>query len=322
MEESTRSKISIKSVALAILLLIFMVVVIVTGSSFWQKYSAEQERINQQIAVLNQKQQEIADLENKLETAQNDLRILLDSKTSDTQNQTQIKDAYFLVRLAEDRLQYANDVQAAKQLLQSVHDNLSSINLPELAQVKLLLTTNLDNLKRLNYPDVQETHVNLAILDSLLNVMPLKPMTVPATNRDGSNQKTSKNNNQPGENMRFDKEWKRSLNLVLEDLKSVVKIRKKADANPELSYVNIEINKAQFKLLIEQIRWSIFYRDAAVYQRSVKNAQEMLGQIFDANNENVKKFANTLNTLASVQVQANVPDIKELVNALQALLVR
>jgi uncharacterized protein HemX len=321
MQDTVKNKSNIKSIILSLLMLAVLVSTVFIGLNFWGQYRAEREYVNKQLAMLSQKQEEISDLEQKLDRAQKDMQIVLDKKPAETQAQgtdlNSIKDAYFLTRLAEDRLQYANDIQAAKQLLQLAQDNIAALNTPEIVKVKAILAADQEKLKILNYPDVQVTHEKLAILDTLINNMPLKPSTNSVQAK--TNVKKTKENTQ---SMRFDKDWQRALNLMLEDLKDLVKIRKKTDSDLDLSYVNVEISKAQFKLLIEQIRWAIFYRDAVVYQRSVKSAQELLAQVFDANNENVMQFSKTLNELASVEIQPNIPSIKDAVDSLQALLVR
>jgi uncharacterized protein HemX len=315
--QETKSKTNSKSLIVTVLILAVAAAGLIFGFKVWREYSAEKARINQQLAILSQKQQEISDLETRLENSQKDMQILLDKPTeaqAQSQEMTQIKDAYFLARLAEDRLQYANDVQAAKQLLLLAQDHLSSINKPELVKVKAIIVADQVKLSSLNYPDVKETHEKLAILDELLTKLPLKPVPGAATTQPEKKDNSKK--------MNFDKEWQVSLDKMLEDLKAVVKVRKKTDADLDLSFINTEINQAQFKLLIEQIRWAIFYRDAAVFQRSVKNAQELLIQVYDANDEAVKKFAKTLNELASVEIHPNVPSIQNSVNALQVLIVR
>lgn len=292
----------------------------IAGKNAWSNYKADRETIKNKINVLSEKQQVISDLESKLERAEKDMRILLDTKPTDSEQQkgvTQVKDAYLLARIAEDRLQYANDIQTAKQLLQLAQDHLASLNEPAIVQAKTILAADQAKLNSLSYPDIREAQEKLVIMDKLINLLPLKKSAADEA------VVNSGDNPSPRKTMRFDKEWKLSLNKMLEDLKTVVKIKKKGDVNAErdLSYVNTEISKAQFKLLIEQIRWAIFYRDEVVYSRSVHNAQELLVHVFDNNNEDVRQFSDALNYLAGVKIQPNAPSIRDSVSALQAILV-
>lgn len=300
MDEKMRN---IKKIVLVVIVLGLAVGAAFAAIDFWKNYMAERARINKQIEMLNQKQEVITDLEVKLDRAQKDMRILIDNNPADPQDQyiTQVKDAYFLARLAEDRLQYGSDVQAAKQLLQLSQEHLASFNTPEVLDVKNIIEADQKKLSDLNYPDIKDMNEKLAVLDQLINTLPLKQNT---------------------QNMTIDKEWGPSLHKMLEDLKKVVKIRKKSDPDVDLSYINVEISKAQFKLLIEQIRWAIYYKDSVVYQRSIKNAQDLLSQLFDVSNENVQKFSKTLDQLALVHVQNNLPSISNAVTAIQGLLIR
>jgi len=322
MQETTeiKNKANVKVIGITVLLLAVGIGAGIAGKNFWNRYNAERENIKRQINALTEKQQIIADLEDKLDRAEKDVRILMEAKPSDAGKQhgiVQVKDAYLLARIAEDRLQYANDIQTAKQLLQLAQDNLANMGDPEIVKVKSILAADQSKLNNLNYPAVHEINDKLVLMDKLMNNLALKnSATDEAAASKVEPQKEKKN-------MRFDKEWKQSLNKMLEDLKTVVKVKKKSDldADVDMSYINTEISKAQFKLLIEQIRWAVFYRDTVVYTRSVKNAQTLLTQLFDNNNDEVKQFSDALNYLAEVKIQPDVPSIKDSVNALQAILV-
>jgi len=321
MQDSTqvKNRLNLRFVILILCLLALGLGLGIAGKNAWSNYKTERETIKNKINALSEKQQVISDLESKLERAEKDMRILLDAKPTENEQQkgvTQVKDAYLLARIAEDRLQYANDIQTAKQLLQLAQDHLANLNEPAIVQAKAVLAADQARLNSLSYPDIREAQEKLVIMDKLINLLPLK--------KSAADEALAKvDSASPQKTMRFDKEWKQSLNKMLEDLKTVVKIKKKGDVDAErdLSYVNTEISKAQFKLLIEQIRWAIFYRDEVVYSRSVRNAQELLVYVFDNNNEDVRQFSDTLNYLAGVKIQPNAPSIKDSVSALQAILV-
>jgi len=303
MQDSTqvKNRLNLRFVILILCLLALGLGLGIAGKNAWSNYKTERETIKNKINALSEKQQVISDLESKLERAEKDMRILLDAKPTENEQQkgvTQVKDAYLLARIAEDRLQYANDIQTAKQLLQLAQDHLANLNEPAIVQAKAVLAADQARLNSLSYPDIREAQEKLVIMDKLINLLPLK--------KSAADEALAKvDSASPQKTMRFDKEWKQSLNKMLEDLKTVVKIKKKGDVDAErdLSYVNTEISKAQFKLLIEQIRWAIFYRDEVVYSRSVRNAQELLVYVFDNNNEDVRQFSDTLNYLAGVKIQ-------------------
>lgn len=317
--ESKKNKFNLKSMGLILLLLLAGVAIVIFGKDYWVKYQQEQKFIKKQLSLLQEKQDTIAYLESKFEIIEKDLQMLRDkTPVSDGQAQTvgQIKDAYFLARMADDRLQYNNDVQTAKQLLQLAQERLATVDTPGVAKAREILSADQKKLEGVNFPNMQEIQDKLAVLDSLINTLPIRT----SHDLDDSPAKTHRPKPKAA-NAAIDKKWKQSLNNIIEELKNVVKVRKKTEIDPALAYVNEEINRAQFKLLIEQTRWAVYYRDAAVYQRSIKSAQQLLTITFDPQNEEVKKFSSTLNELATIKIQTNVPNIQDSVKALQALLV-
>ena len=100
----------------------------------------------------------------------------------------------------------------------------------------------------------------------------------------------------------------------------MIKVRKKT-TDTYGGLTNVAVDRAQFKLLIEQMRWAAFYNQEKVYERCVKVSQELLPTIFDMNSESAQKFAEILEELSKVHVQTETPDLQDSVNALQALLV-
>ncbi len=318
-KEKAKKTFNFKFALLIFILLLGMIAIGIVGKDYWLKYTQEQKFIKQQLGLLSEKQDAINNLESKFDTIEKDLQMLRDkTPTSEIQAQTiaQIKDAYFLTRIADDRLLYSNDVQTAKQLLQLAQERLANINTPAAEKARAILIADHKKLEEVNYPNMQEIQDRLAVLDSLINTLPVR------TTHDLDDNAQSKNY-KPKQKVpaNVDKKWKQSLNNIIEDLKNVVRVRKKTEIDPALAYVNEEINRAQFKLLIEQIRWAVYYRDGAVYQRSIKSAQQLLTITFDSSNEDVKKFSNTLNELAATKIQTNVPNIQDSVKALQALIV-
>ncbi len=113
--------------------------------------------------------------------------------------------------------------------------------------------------------------------------------------------------------------WYQSVSNTFAEVKSVIKVRKKA--NHDVSLTEVDVGRAQFKLIIEQLRWAAFYNNSNVYYRSIANAQALLPELFDMQSESVQKFAQTLQALQKVQLQSAVPSMQNSVNALQAILV-
>ncbi len=271
-------------------------------------FSFKQEKIS----MVNQ----INELNSKLDSMHQDLQSMRENNPINTQSYAiaRVKDAYFIVRIAEDRLNSANDITSAKQLLQLAQDHLQDIDDPKVAQARSILSADQQKVNAINFPDPRLTQDKLAILDELLMKLPIKGDVAETTNASTT---AVASNDEPVETSR----WQQSVKNILNQAKSLVKIRKRANPDDNAGYVNSEINRAQFRLLLEQIRWAIFYKDAKIYESSIKQAQQLLPEVFDVNDENVQKFSATLQDLSQVQIRPDVPNIQDSVNALQAILV-
>ena len=186
------------------------------------------------------------DLIKKIEELNQQLHAAHAGNPSDSQSYTtaQVKDAFLLVRTAATSLNHDQDVMVAKQLLQLAADHLANLKGEKIDLAKAALASDLARLNEVNVVDIAAIQEKLTILDKLINVLPAisssaDPMITPA--------KTKAKNNTPAKQT-----WYGSVTNVFSELKSVVKIRKKTDR--DLSVADVDLARAQFKLIIEQLR--------------------------------------------------------------------
>ncbi len=218
-----------------------------------------------------------------------------------------IKDAYLLTRTANISLQQGQNVEVAQMLLQLAVEHLDSINEPKVNEARRVVESDLRKLNNVSVSNMQKVHEQLATLDSLINVMPAQ----------GSEQ-IIKNSSTASTN-KIKKTWQQKLCEAWDDIKGIIKIRKR-DTH-EISMVEIDIARAQFKLLIEQMRWAVFYKNSEIYVNSIKKARKLLPEVFDMQSESVQKVASILQSLQAYQVNTDVPNIQTSVDAIQAILV-
>ncbi len=288
-----------------ILYSIFIIVVI--GSGYVLVNRCKTKHAQEKTALQNQ----AAQFNKKLDTLQKDMQILKEERPAgaDAFSVSQIKDVYFLARIAQDRLQNY-DITAAKQLLQLAQEHLLTLHDDKLVNAKAVLSADIAKLHAVNYPDINAVQGKIAVLDKLITVMPLKaeePDAQAATTVFGDT-KTDATEQQP-------------LIRVVKEVKSLIKIKRKSTRDTEAMYANPDLNRSRFRLLVEQIRWAAFYKDVAVYQKSIKQAQELIPHVYDAKNTDVQKFVDTLKELAQIQIKPDLPSIQDFINAVQAFLV-
>ncbi len=261
-----------------------------------------------------QYRRKMQEMELKLVNMQQELQKGMHANSSPQFNdESQIKAAYLLTKTAAASLQNGRDVETAKTLLQLAYEHLVPLSSAKVDQAKRMLVEDQARLNALSVPDKRKLQEQLATLDKLINILPVNGSAAETTQNTQTvtttKSKTTKQNT-----------WYQPVSVVVKDLKNVVKVRKK-DTHTN-TVTDVEIARAQFKLLIEQIRWAAFYNNPDVYMTSVQNAQSLLPQVFDMQSESVKKFAAILQELHSVKLYTDIPSIEGSVNALQAILVR
>lgn len=231
------------------------------------------------------------------------------------QGLVQVKQAYFLTQLAQDRLRYAHDIPTARQLLQSAQEQLQDLNNSELTSLKAQLTQDQNKLNSLQYPDMDQLQNKFDALDKLVASLSEKQINVtPAQTKNSSNKTQS-------ESAPMEPGIKGYMQNILSYLKSMIRVRKQADPDLGVAAFNVQISKAQLKLQIEQMRWSAFYSDADLYQKSIKRAQDTLSLVFAPHNASTQQFAQELSELSKVNVQPEVPSIKDTLNTFHKLLI-
>lgn len=231
-------------------------------------------------------------------------------------DERQVRESFFMARIASSILKNDRNISAARDLLVMAQDHIAEMHGEKIDNARTALTHDIAKLNIAQSLDTQSIQDKLATLDKLVAVLPLRY----ASNESHINAAPAASQTVASEQQN---KWPQAVHSVITEAKTIVKVSKKpAENTPYSSSAVIEIKRAQFKLLIEQIRWAVFYKDVTVYERSIAKCQELLSEIFDINSESVRKFAMTLQELSHADLNAAVPNIQDSVNALEAILVR
>lgn len=288
-----------------IIFLLIVIIMLALGIGalkyFWLNKGAADSQLGQRVSTLESK---IASLHQNIHASVGDHAINTESFVA-----LQIKDAYQLTQAASMSLRHGN-ISVAKQLLAMANERLTAISDVKVEKAKELLQADQAKLNALQLPDMNDLQEKLAFLDKLINVLPVKGTVITTTEVQPVTQVAASSSSK----------WRQAWNNFLLDVQSLIKVRKKT-TDTYGGLTNVAVDRAQFKLLIEQMRWAAFYNQEKVYERCVKLSQELLPTIFDMNSESAQKFAEILQELSKVHMQTETPDLQDSVNALQALLV-
>jgi uroporphyrin-3 C-methyltransferase len=295
-----------------ILTIVIILALAFVANTLWSRYNGQHSFATKQIEYL----------ENKITTLSQGLpsntgvsgviKPLDETAVTDLQ----LRDAYFMVRIAATILQNDHDISAALELLNTAQEHLSNLQGEKIDKAKTILAADIAKLSAIQVADTGGVQQQLALLNNLATVLPLRHQAVESSPKDNAlNDETSTAAAKQGR-------WQQSMQSVLSEVKTIVKIRKKpSGADAPLSEATIEIKHAHFRLLMEQVRWALFYKDSDVYKTSIHKMQQLVPEIFDIKSETVIQFTSILTEMSKVQINVDVPNIQESVNALKALLV-
>jgi uroporphyrin-3 C-methyltransferase len=282
-----------------LLLLVLLAIVVLVAKYLWSEAAKHKQAVKQQITLL----------EEKLDTLQHNLQATGTEKpvSSEALQSLQIKDAILLTRTASLSLKNDNDVDVAKSLLQLAIEQLDRSQDDKVVKAKATLSADLAKLNAVQMPDMRLVQDKLATMDRLVNILPERNSVTIVTPKH-SVSVTSKENT-----------WYQPIVNFFADVRNLVRVYKKT--TNDVPDTAVALNRAQLKLVIEQLRWAAFYKNADLYQRCIKVARDSLPASFDMNSEITQQFAAALNDLAQVNISPELPNIQDSVNALQALLV-
>lgn len=86
---------------------------------------------------------------------------------------------------------------------------------------------------------------------------------------------------------------------VADGFKNLVKISKRDNPNGNRPIGNLELNKIQLKLLVNDMRWAWLYRDQQTYTQDINAARALLQRDFDMQDSQVQVVANLLSELST-----------------------
>lgn len=206
----------------------------------------------------------------------------------------QVAEAQYLVKLANDHLQFNHDANMAKILLERANDVLSNVQNTNILEIRKAIASNLANLSGTPQNDATHLFLRVSGLDKTIDQLPfpsnpLKPE--PSTSVEEVN-----NANLPW--------WKVGLNKAWLGLSQIVIIRK--TYSNELPLVLPEEKTFLMQNLHAQmsyISWAILHQNNAVYQASLSNAYNFIQAYFAKDADLTKSVLLNLNELEKINIE-------------------
>lgn len=212
------------------------------------------------------------------------------------------------VLLASQQLQVAANVRAALIGLENAEARLQRMDQPRYAGLRRALARDIERLKGLPLVDVYGAS---ARLDDVIAAVDRLPLAMDARARPDTAAPIAPS---------AAPAWEQMLREIWHELRQLVRIQRSGvqDAAllaPEQSFFLRE----NLKLRLVGARVAMLSRDTKSYQVDLRAALGMLEKHFEKNDQAVVAMTGTLRKLQTAQVQADIPDLAETLEALRKL---
>ncbi len=309
-------------VLLARLALVCTLIIAAGVFYLWQANRQSHSRLQQQIQQLQQ------DLEQRLgsqrqtdQTLQTELKQLhqrqeelaesLDTLLRENrhlQRDWLVNEAEYLVRLANQRLVLARDVDTAIAALKAADARLRETGDPSLIGLRKALAEDIVTLQGVPRPDITGLSLRLSALGQAVDTLPLltpepEQAAEPA----------------PGNTAPKVRSWRELPKAIWEDLKKLVVIRQhggpiKPLLAPEQHFFLIQ----NLRLQLEQARLALLNGEDRIYHERLATARQWVETWFDPDSDRTRRFLNQLAELDKIDIRPALPTLDRSYQAFQA----
>ncbi len=256
----------------------------------------------------------------------------VDAVLADAKKRLGLNEVAQLLSIGEQRLSLAGDVTGAQTAFGIADQRLAAFADPMIDPVRESIASNIESLNAVEIIDKNALTQDLGSLASAVDTLAFKPLETLAdeestdaaaaeevtTETAGSGEETQSDGLSVEGAGNLLKSWGAKLgNTIGEvgsgiagDLKNMVRIKKTGAMSdvvlaPEQEYFIRE----NMKLMLGGAQRAVLQNNTGVYQQNITQAQSLLGDFFDPDNEEVQSVANRLTGLAQINLEPELPDI-------------
>jgi uroporphyrin-III C-methyltransferase len=233
-----------------------------------------------------------------------------------------LAEAEYLLKIASQKLMLESDAVNARILLASADQrvrqaaSLTGESNANLFTLRNILSNHLLTLEQFTPVDKQGIYVRLSALADTIDNLPRTPGS--SFSQDPAPESATPRQTNSAWLDRF---W-HEFTSVLGKLEDYIRIDSaKMPARPLVDANIIQLANMNLRLLLEQAQLSVMKADAALYQRSLSQAQKLLGDYY-AESPQVDQMRRQLSELHQLNIAPKLPDINEAVEAIQQLIKR
>ncbi|MDP3814555.1 uroporphyrinogen-III C-methyltransferase [Pseudomonas sp.] len=283
-----------------------------------QQTSAQTDALVAQTRELNSRLEELppaAELAGQrrlLSQLQGDQQLLnqrLESLLGASRQDWRLAEAEHLLRLASLRLSALQDIHSALALVEGADEILRSQDDPAAFAAREQLANSLEALRTTVDPDRTGLFLQLGALRDQAAQLQALPPSFAAAGEGGALSELAA----AGEPSSW---WVRGL----EALSQYVRLDFDAQQNirPLLAGQGLTQVRLTLSLAFEQAQWAALHGHTAVYRQALRQARDILGGHFNAENPDSRALAARIDELLERPIEVQVPDLSGSLNAVQA----
>jgi len=213
------------------------------------------------------------------------------------------------VLLASQQLQIAANVRAALIGLENAEARLQRMDQPRYAALRRGLARDIEKLKGLPLVDI---YGSSARLDDVIAAVDKLPLAMDAHAKPEKSAPAMPAADAPA--------WERVLGEVWRELRQLVRIQRTSVQDAALLAPDQAFFlRENLKLRLVGARVALLSRDTKSYQVDLRAAQGLLEKHFEKGDPAVTAMTGTLRKLQAAQVQVDIPDLAETLEALRKL---
>jgi uroporphyrin-III C-methyltransferase len=204
-----------------------------------------------------------------------------------------VAEAEYLVKLANDHVQFTHNVTLAITLLQRADQIIGNLQDSSLLDIRKSIATNLANLQSTQPIDITKIYVQLAALNNLMDQLPL-PASPLATD-----DKSAPVVNEPGLPW-----WQAGLHRSWQVLSKIIIVRNTTQNSLPLVLPEEKLFLYQnLHAQMESAMWGVLHNDAVVYQMSMTRSIDWVKKYFMQDSPAVKSMLQQLQSLQALNLQ-------------------
>lgn len=294
-------------------LVIMAIVIAVFGFFFFKEQHLQHSALQTLTKLENQVTQLKQDMgvlpgrtETQIQQLQNELNLqkqtlaALSAAQQIKQDNWAISEARYLVELASNNLQLADNIPLAIKLLQAADAELSRLNDANVLPIRKAIAQDIAALQAVPLVDVSGLYLHLATLNEQFENLPLamRPQN-PPLDMNANPKKLSW--------------WQQGLAQSWQTLRQIIVVRYVEDNKLPLIMPDQKIFLLQnCHAALAQAMWGVLNKQPAVYQKSLQQAIDWLTQYFDLNAKSVQMMLSELKQLQQLNLHPSVPRLSSL----------